>query len=62
VRDRILWVRTGSVRSGARPCLGITPSRTCSRFILLTATRRDEAADMRWAELEGDEVEAETYG
>jgi integrase len=25
------------------------------RFILLTATRRDEAADMRWAELEEDE-------
>jgi integrase len=29
------------------------PFRPMLRFILLTATRRDEAADMKWSELEG---------
>jgi len=53
VRDRILG--EDEVRSFcARPCLGITLAAHAP-FILLTATRRDEAADMRWAELEEDE-------
>jgi integrase len=31
------------------------PFRPMLRFILLTATRRDEAADMKWSEIEGND-------
>src|SRR5258707_640191 len=53
-RDRILG--EDEVRSFWRASVSLDhPFSHMLRFILLTATRRDEAADMRWTELEEDE-------
>jgi integrase len=53
-RDRIL--SDDELRSFWRASVSWDhPFSQMLRFILLTATRRDEAADMRWAELEEDE-------
>jgi integrase len=43
---RAFWKATEGTAEPFRPML---------RFILLTATRRDEAADMKWSELEGND-------
>jgi integrase len=43
---RAFWKATQGTAEPFRPML---------RFILLTATRRDEAADMKWSELEGND-------
>ena len=52
-RDRVLT--DDEVRAFWRAAEGWDhPCGRLLRFILLTATRRDEAADMRWSEIEGD--------
>jgi integrase len=53
---RIRTLKDEELRSFWRATEGAAePFRPMLRFILLTATRRDEAADMKWSELEGND-------